>query len=270
MHFEKLIEPDLKGVPIMIAAMQDMGNVGSIVIDFINKALNTRPFRVVYAHYPPYVVDKGGYIEFEQIRWEYRYAERIIVFGGSLGQPESSSDLYLLCQDVIDVAKMYSVQFIYTVGAFLTDRVSKSPRVLVTTTSPMLTDSIAKVGLYPTHGSSLITGFNGLILGFAKVNNIHGIGLYGEIDDPSIPQYRAAKSIIQALERLTYLRFDSLDELDRLAEGVEESIARRRDRDKRRRWGREEEGRGGGERGDGGEREGETMDDYSDVDEGLY
>jgi hypothetical protein len=279
MHFEKLIEPDLKGKsPIMIAAMQDMGNVGSIVIDFINKALKTSPFRVVYAHYPPYVVDKGGYIEFEQIRWEYRYAERIIVFGGSLGQPESSSDLYLLCQDVIDVAKMYSVQFIYTVGAFLTDKeVGKNPRVLVTTTNPMLTDSIVKVGLYPTHGSSLITGFNGLILGFAKMNNIHGIGLYGEIDDPRIPQYRTAKSIIQALERLTYLKFDNLDELDRFAEGVEESIARRKeskgkDEKRGRSEGRERErGRGGGEEEEG---EGGAIDSDGDnddeVDEYLY
>ncbi|MCS6767630.1 MAG: PAC2 family protein [Candidatus Nitrosocaldus sp.] len=230
MHFEKLLEPDVGSSPIMIAAMQDMGNVGSIVIDFINKRLNTRPFRVVYAHYPPYVVDKGGYIEFEQVMWEYRYAERIILFGGSVGQPESSSDLYMLCQDVIDVAKMYSVQFIYTVGAFLTDRaVGKRPRVLVTTTNPALTDSITRVGLHPTHGSSLITGFNGLILGFAKMNGINGIGLYGEIDDPRIPQYRAAKGIVEALERLTYLRFGSLDELERLAEGVDESLARRRE-----------------------------------------
>ncbi|MFN4337084.1 MAG: PAC2 family protein [Candidatus Nitrosocaldus sp.] len=259
MHFENLLEPDLEGKnPIMIAAMQDMDNVGSIVIDFINKALKTRPFRVVYAHYPPYVIDKGGYIEFEQVMWEYRYVERIIVFGGSVGQPESSSDLYMLCQDVIDVAKMYSVQFMYTVGAFLVDgTVGKNPRVLVTTTSPMLTDSIARVGLYPTHGPSLITGFNGLILGFAKMNGIHGIGLYGEIDDPRIPQYRAAKSIIQALERLTYLKFGNLDELDRLAESIENSTERRgrgddegRDRSRDRRGGRgEEEGRKNGEQG---------------------
>ncbi|MEM0367619.1 MAG: PAC2 family protein [Candidatus Nitrosocaldus sp.] len=250
MHFENLQEPDLAGKnPIMMAAMQDMGNVGSIVIDFINKTLKTRPFRVVHAHYPPYVIDKGGYIEFEQVMWEYRHAERIIVFGGSVGQPESSSDLYILCQDVIDVAKMYSVQFMYTVGAFLVDgTVGKNPRVLVTTTSPMLTESIARVGLYPTHGSSLITGFNGLILGFAKMNGIHGIGLYGEIDDPRIPQYRAAKSIIQALERLTYLKFGNLDELDRLAESIDENFAKRRerrddeDRDRKGRGGRGEEG----------------------------
>lgn len=264
MHFEKLLEPDLKGSsPIMIAAMQDMGNVGSIVIDFINRALNTRPFRVVYAHYPPYVVDKGGYIEFEQVRWEYRYAERVIVFGGSVGQPESSSDLYMLCQDVIDVAKMYSVQFIYTVGAFLTDRVERSPRVLVTTTSPALTDSIARIGLYPTHGSSLITGFNGLILGFAKINNLYGIGLYGEIDDPRIPQYRAAKSILQALERLTYIRFGNLDEFDKLAESVEHNLG---EEEREAGRGRGRGGRKGNKRGEEleGGGEGEYTDDYDD------
>ena len=31
--------------PIIIAAMQDMGNVGSIVINFINKSLKTKSFQ---------------------------------------------------------------------------------------------------------------------------------------------------------------------------------------------------------------------------------
>ena len=48
MEFVNLEEPDVSK-PIMIAAMQDMGNVGSIAIDFINKSLNTRLFRYVLA-----------------------------------------------------------------------------------------------------------------------------------------------------------------------------------------------------------------------------
>lgn len=38
-----------------------------------------------------------------------------------------------------------------------------------------------------TPTKSVITGFNGLILGYAKLNDIYGIGLYGEIDEhPSL------------------------------------------------------------------------------------
>jgi len=45
MDFFQESEPDLEK-PIVIAAMQDMGNVGSIVVDFINDNLKTKQFRV--------------------------------------------------------------------------------------------------------------------------------------------------------------------------------------------------------------------------------
>ena len=39
MKFIDKLEPDINK-PLIIAAMQDMGNVGSIVVNFINNALN--------------------------------------------------------------------------------------------------------------------------------------------------------------------------------------------------------------------------------------
>lgn len=226
MEFVKVEEPQVSK-PIMIAAMQDMGNVGSIAIDFINKSLQTQCFRYVSAPYPNYVVDKGGHIDFQQERWEYRYGKGVIVFGGGVGQPQTNHELYELCQDVIDVAKSYSVQLVYTLGAFHTDRnYGKSPRTLVTTTSQELTDQIAKLGIETTPGSSLITGFNGLILGYAKKNNMQGIGLYAEISDPQMPQYRSAKSLLVLLEKLTYQKFEGMRELDEIASAIDSELDR--------------------------------------------
>jgi len=231
MEFVKVEELDLKK-PIVIAAMQDMGNVASIAIDLMNKNLKTQLFRYVVTPYPDYVVDKGGYIDYQQQRWEYRYGKDIIVFGGGAGQPQTSEELYELCQDVIDVAKEYSAQLIYTLGAFHTDKkIENEPRTFVTTTSRELMEQVSKLGIETTPGSSLITGFNGLILGFAKTNGIQGIGLYGEINDPRIPQYRSAKGVLQTLERLTYLKFGELGELDVMAEALDKEMkARRSDR----------------------------------------
>ncbi len=224
MFFVKLEEPFLQK-PIIIAAMQDMGNVGSIAIDAINKNLKTRPFRHVYPPSPNYVIDNGGYVDFQQEKWEYRYTKGVIIFGGGTGQPQTNQELYELCQDIIDIAKMYSVQLIYTLGAFHTNRiVDKKPETFVTSTSRELTEQIVKFGIQATPQSSLITGFNGLMLGFAKINNIKGIGLYGELNNPRIQQYRAAKSVLQILERLTYQRFGNLEELDVMAEAVDKEI----------------------------------------------
>ncbi|NNL53409.1 MAG: hypothetical protein HKP33_05390, partial [Nitrosopumilus sp.] len=55
MDFIQKEEPDVKK-PILIAAMQDMGNVGSIVINFINESLRTKTFRISKTPFPTYVV----------------------------------------------------------------------------------------------------------------------------------------------------------------------------------------------------------------------
>ena len=224
MNFLQEVEPDLQK-PLIIAAMQDMGNIGSIVIDFINKNLKTTVFRQVSSSYPTFVIDNGGYIDLPEEKWEYRYAKDTIVFGGGLGQPQSSEELNALCQDVVDVAKKYSTRFIYTLGGFHTNReIGKEPKTFVTTTSAALTEHVRKLGVDTTPQSSIITGFNGLILGFAKINDIQGIGLYGELTDPKIPQYRAAKSIIKTLEKLTYQKFGDTKELDVMAEAVDDTV----------------------------------------------
>jgi uncharacterized protein len=231
MKFTNVEEPQVTK-PMIIAAMQDMGNVGSIVIDFINRSLNTRCFRYVSPPFPNYVIDKGGYIEFQPERWEYKYGRNIIEFGGGTSQPQTNAELYEMCEDVIAVAKKYSAQLIYTVGAFHTSRyLSKQPKTFVTTTSQELMEQVKRLGVETTLQSFFITGFNGLILGFAKSNNIRGIGVYGEINDPQIPQYRAAKNILQLLEKLTFLKFGELHELDIMAEAIDKEIDKTRTSD---------------------------------------
>jgi hypothetical protein len=217
---------DLKiGKPIVVAAMQDMGNVGSIVVNFINDSLKTKKFRVAKTPYPTYVIDEGGYIDLPNESWEYRYTEDLIVFGGGTGQPQSIQDLYSLCQDVIDISKKYSAKFIYTLGGFHTNRIiDKNPKTFVTTTSKELTKQMQDLGILITPSKSMITGFNGLILGFAKQNGIHGLGMYGELNHPEIPQYRAAISIIKTLEKLTYRKFGDTSRLEVLAIDVEKDF----------------------------------------------
>jgi proteasome assembly chaperone (PAC2) family protein len=219
--FKQEKEPDVQK-PILIAAMQDMGNVGSIVINFINDSLRTKTFRISKTPFPTYVVDRGGYIDLPDESWEYRFTEDLIIFGGGKGQPQNTSELNELCQDVIDVAKKYSAKFIYTLGGFHTNRpLENNPKTYITTTSRELTKQMEELGVDITPQKSIITGFNGLILGFAKKNGIHGIGMYGELNEPEIPQYRASISIIKTLEKLTYRKFGDISRLEILAQEIE-------------------------------------------------
>ena len=205
--------------------MQDMGNVGNIVIDFLNKSKKTAPFRRAESTEMSYVLDRGGHIEIPKEGWDYRYSQNLIIFGGGAGQPKTTEELHELCKDVISVAKKYSVKFIYTVGGFHTTRIIRDePKAFITTTSQELSKQLERMDVSMTPTKSVITGFNGLILGYAKMNDIYGIGLYGELSDPSIPQYRAAKSIIKTLEKLTYQSFGPTQELDVLANDIDKKM----------------------------------------------
>ncbi len=224
MQFSQNEEPDIKK-PIIIAAMQDMGNVGSIVINFINKSLKTKSFRSAKVSFPTYVIDNGGYVDLPKENWEYRYTDDLIIFGGGNGQPQDNNELNLLCKDVINIAEKYSAKFIYTLGGFHTNRILKNnPKTYITTTSMELKKQMEKLELDMTPQKSAITGFNGLILGFAKKYNIQGIGMYGEINKPEIPQYRAAISIIKTIEKLTYRKLGSTEELEILAKEIDKKF----------------------------------------------
>ncbi len=221
MEFTQNQEPNVEK-PIVIAAMQDMGNVGSIVINFINNSLRAKTFRIASIPYPTFIVDKGGYIEIPDESWKYKYTDGLIIFGEGRGQPQGNTEINSLCQDVIDIAKKYSAKFIYTLGGFHTNRgFGGNPKTYITTTSMELTKQMERLNVETTPQRSIITGFNGLILGFAKQNGIHGIGMYGELNVPDIPQYRAAISIIKTLEKLTYRKFGDTSQLEALAQNIE-------------------------------------------------
>jgi len=146
----------------------------------------------------------------------------LIVFGGGIGQPKSNDEINALCQDVIDVAKKYSAKFIYTLGGFHTNRIlDNNPKTYITTTSIELTKQMEGLNVETTPQKSIITGFNGLILGFAKKNGIHAIGMYGELNHPEIPQYRASISIIKTLEKLTYRKLGDTSQLESMAQEIE-------------------------------------------------
>lgn len=207
--------------PVVVAAMPDMGNVGGIVVDFINSCVKAKTFRVAKTSYPDYVIDKGGHIEVPQEEWAYRYADGLITFGGGAGQPRDGAEMHSMCQDVVDVARRYSSRLIYTVGGFSTRTPQDPPKTLLTATTSELAAQLRESGFVLNPRKSVIRGFNGLILGYAKTGGIRGVGLYGELNDPSIPQYRAAKSVIKTLEKLTYMKLGDTARLDAMAEYVE-------------------------------------------------
>ena len=70
----------------------------------------------------------------------------------------------------------------------------------------------------------VITRFNGVISGLREPNWNKWKGIDGKILEPKNSQYRAAKSIIQTLEKLTYQKLGDLSELDAKADAVDNQL----------------------------------------------
>ncbi|MGH9910244.1 MAG: PAC2 family protein, partial [Nitrososphaerales archaeon] len=60
-----------------------------------------------------------------------------------------------------------------------------------------------------------------LILGIAAKRNIEGIGLFGEIDNPNVPQNPAARSIVKVIARMINMEINA-KELETQDDNIDE------------------------------------------------
>ena len=106
MEFIQTRDPNIKK-PIIIAAMQDMGNVGSIVINFINQSLKTESFRTAKVSFPTYN-GACGVEDMETIEFVW-YTQTTITYdpypawSGTLGAVTDLDNI--LCSDVKEKAE---------------------------------------------------------------------------------------------------------------------------------------------------------------------
>lgn len=198
----------------LIASLPDMGRVGGLVPRFLIEHLKAKMFAEIYHFEKPYVICKDGLISHYPNVYRMYYSRKasLIIFTGE-EQPQNVSSLYEICNTVIDVAKKSgSVKRVYTAGGYFMERLEQEPRVFGVANMPHLLDELDRIGIREIGREvSSITWFNGLILGVALTRNIEGIGLYGELDNPQIPQPKAARAVLKAI--FTLLSLPQIDAL---------------------------------------------------------
>lgn len=190
---------------ILIASLPDMGRVGGLVSDFLAKQLNTKLVAEIGSIEKPWVTHENGIANLHVDTYKIYADEQtsIVVFTGET-QPQDSRELYELCNLLLDTVQGYgNIKRLYTAGGYFKQEVPDEPRVYgVANNSELIKEleryNIGKLG----NEINSITWFNGLILGFASQRNIEGIGLFGEIDNPSVPQHLTAKSIVKVISRM--------------------------------------------------------------------
>jgi len=190
---------------VLVASLPDMGRVGGLVSNFIAKQLNAKLVAEIESIEKPWVTYENGianlHIDIYKIFADKQNS--IVVFTGDT-QPQDPHELYELCDLLLDTVQGYgNVKRLYASGGYLKQEVIGEPKVYGTVNNADLLKELDRYNIARLGNEvNSITWFNGLVLGTAATRGIEGIGLFGEIDNPSVPQHLAARSVVKVIARM--------------------------------------------------------------------
>lgn len=189
----------------LISSLPDMGRVGGLVTEHIAKKIDAKNAAKVILTDKPWVDLKDGIVEmpFDEYRILVDEKSSLVIFTGE-NQPQEPGMVFELVNFVIDtVQKWGNIKKVISTGGYMPMQKSDGDSVYCVATDYATLEEMKSYGIKQL-GSDVksITWFNGLVLGIAKMKNISGIGLFGEIHDAENPQHRAAKNIIEKIERM--------------------------------------------------------------------
>ena len=200
-HIERVNMNDIT----LIAALPDMGRVGGLVSGFLAKQLNAKLVAEIESIEKPWATCENGIanLHIDTYKIYIDKQNSIVIFNGDT-QPQDTRELYELCDLLLETVLGYGkIKRLFTAGGYLREEVLGEPKVYVTATNQNLLEKINRYNI-GTIGNEVnsITWFNGLILGIAAKRKIEGVGFFGEIDNPDVPQHQATKSIIKVIARM--------------------------------------------------------------------
>ena len=206
--------------PNMLAAWPGIGNVATIIVNYLKNALNFRDLGTIEAaHFFDPIGDlvKDDVVESPQFPQSQFYyyknegaASDLILF---IGDDQPSTKGYDLAHCVLDVGEKFQVRRVYTCAAAMT-RIhhTEPPKVWGVATKHLLTESLKRYNL--EHSSNLqIAGLNGLLLGVAKERGIDGVCLLGEVPvyASRMPNPMAALAVMKVLTTMLEIKIDLAD-----------------------------------------------------------
>jgi len=205
--------------PVILAAWPGVGNVSSIVANYLHKHLEFKDLAHIDASYffdPIGVVARDNIVEAPQFPqskfyyWKNRKGNDLILF---IGDDQPNSKIYELAHCVLEAALHYGVSTVYTCAAALTQiHYTEQPRVWGVATSQNGAEMLVQHNLVQKNALQ-IAGLNGLLLGAAKEKDVEGICLLGEVPSHAsrIENPMAALAIIKVLAGLLGIEIDTTE-----------------------------------------------------------
>ncbi len=222
-------KPDIKN-PIMVEGLPGIGHVGRIAARHLVKELKARKFGAMYSDsFPPQVlIKKSGIIVPMKNEFYFWKAEekdqRDIIFVVGNTQSSTPDGQYALTKNILNLAKEYGVDMIYTLGGLGVGRIVEKPKVFGAVTHKELIPELEKLNVIVKRDSiGQIIGISGLLLGMGRLANLKGICIMGETSgyylDPN-----SSKAVLNVLMELINVTVD-MESLTKSARDTKRRVA---------------------------------------------
>ena len=223
--------PRLKN-PSLIAGWTDAGHIGINTVEYLIDKLGAEEFGEIESHnfsLLPYTQIKGGVVQGIEYPgnslyyWKNRKSTGDLIL---LGSKPPDINHHQLANLILDVAELFDVSRIYTVGGIQANIAHTAPpRIFAIINNPNLRDYVAHYDIEPGTNYYGPTSINGLLLGIAKQRDIEGISLWGRVPSyiDEIPNPQVCEAILRVLTRMLDIDID-LSEIETEAHRANKQI----------------------------------------------
>ncbi len=242
-------EPEMEN-PVLVCGWPGIGRVGILAVDYLRRAVAAEEIGEVDPldfFEPRNVIIRDGLLkslEFPTSKFYYRKSGKtdLLIFIGEeqpaaegAGIYAAGQKAYQLANLVLDVAKKFGCQRVYTSGAAVTQtHHTLRPRVWAVPNGEDLIDAVRKYEntvlmseIEGRHGQGAISGLNGLMLGAAWKRGFQGLCLMGEIpyylQASPWPYPRASIAVLKVLTGILGIEIDIVP-LQEMANRIDENI----------------------------------------------
>ncbi len=201
--------------PVLIEGLPGIANVGKIVVDFLLQELKAVKIHEFFSYSLPQTVfvNEDNLIDLPVIEMYYvkNGKQDLLLLAGDV-QPIDEVSCYEFTEEIVKIAKKYSVSHLVTLGGIGLRAVPKEPKVYCTGNSKKLIKSYSKntdlnSELYGVVGP--IVGVSGVLLGMAQRNNVEAISILAEtFGHPLYIGVKGSKKILEVLNKKLDLKVD--------------------------------------------------------------
>jgi len=227
----KIKELDIKN-PVVIAGLPGMGYTGKQAVDHLIKVLNAEKISDIKSPYlnAPVITTLNGVLQdLQEELYSFYYAKTgkydFILFTGVI-QPPSGEWQHYLSLKAIEAVKDLNIKWLFTLAATPIEYYKYDVKVYGVATSRDLLEYLQINGVIPMPGEGVISGMNGLLLGYAKKYNIEAASLLAETFLVSSKDFIAPYVILKMLGRILKFEFNLKELEDRAKVFHTEYLAR--------------------------------------------